>query len=52
MEINLNNLAIILDALCEADGIDVSPTRDEAHQSHTSSQMPSDVERRDHDIRE
>ena len=51
MEANIDNLSIVMEALCDTDMInDVSSLSDEVHQSPTSSQMVSEVEESDHDI--
>ena len=48
---NIDNLSIVMEALCDTDMInDVSSLSDEVHQSPTSSQMVSEVEESDHDI--
>ena len=51
MEVNIDNLSIVMEALRDAHPINVSSMSDDVHQSPTSSQMTSEVEESDHDVR-
>lgn len=49
MDVNLGNISIVMEALCEAEGIDVSSITNDAHaQSSTASAMQLHLEEGDH----